>query len=484
MTVIGEEQATEHIHGICLKTGPPRRVGAELEWLVRDARDPTMPVQAERIAAAVAAFGANPGLPSSSSPGVLPSGALLTTEPGGQLELSSLPADSLADCVRATAADLAALRAAAADAGLELAGVGLDPFRPPRRVLHLPRYAAMEAFFDRSGPWGREMMCATASVQVCLDAGDDGDGHSGYRWRWRLLHAIGPVLVAAFANSPLRGGRPTGWRSSRQQVWAHVDPGRTRPPQLPRPPRFNRRPDRRRGGERNSDPRAAWAAYALDAQVMCVRDDASADWSAPPGLTLRDWVRGATADGAEPAAESDGERPDGAEPDAGTPAGETPASGAPKNGAPNDGTPDSGLRLRAPTTEDLAYHLSTLFPPVRPRGHFELRMIDAQPGDGWVVPLAVTSALLSDARAGDAAMAAAGRLRAGGADGDPWLTAARHGPADPGLARASRDCFEAARDALVRQQAPAPVLAPVDAFIDRYVSKDRCPADDLLEEAE
>jgi len=471
MTVIGEEQATEHIHGICLKTGPPRRVGAELEWLVRDAHDPALPVSAERIAAAVAVFGANQGLPSSSSPGLLPSGALLTTEPGGQLELSSLPADSLADCVRATASDLAALRAAAADAGLELVGLGLDPFRPPRRVLHLPRYAAMEAFFDRTGPWGREMMCATASVQVCLDAGDDGDGHSGYRWRWRLLHAIGPVLVAAFANSPLRGGRPTGWRSSRQQVWAHVDPGRTRPPRF------------------NEDPRRVWAAYALDAQVMCVRDDGSADWSAPPGLTLRDWVRGATADGAETAAaEPAGEIPAAAEPDDGTPAAAepdvaTPADAATNGGATKGGAPDSGLRLRAPTTEDLAYHLSTLFPPVRPRGHFELRMIDAQPGDGWVVPLAVTSALLSDARAGDAAMAAAGRLGAGGTDGDPWLTAARHGPADARLARASRDCFEAARDALVRQQVPAPVLAPVDAFIDRYVSKDRCPADDLLEEA-
>ena len=71
---------------------------------------------------------------------------------------------------------------------------------------------------------------------------------------------------------------------------------------------------------------------------------------------------------------------------------------------------------------------------------------------------------------------------------DPLLPAApsagaADGPADARLARASRDCFEAARDALVRQQAPAPVLAPVDAFIDRYVSKDRCPADDLLEEA-
>ncbi len=425
---IREQQAAEHIHGICLKTGPPRRVGVELEWLVRDARDPALPVPAERIAAAVSAFGAEAGggdadaLPSSSAPGVLPSGAALTSEPGGQLELSSLPADSLADCVRSTAADLAALRAAVADAGLELAGVGLDPIRLPRRILRLPRYAAMEAFFDRGGLWGRQMMCATASVQVCLDAGEDTGGCRGYRARWRLLHAIGPVLVSAFANSPLRAGRPTGWQSSRQQVWARMDPGRTRPPRL------------------TGDPRANWAAYALDAQVMCVRGDESADWSAPPGLTLRDWVRGAAIEGG---------------------------------------------RLRPPTIEDLSYHLSTLFPPVRPRGHFELRMIDAQPGDGWVVPTAVASALLSDALTSDAAMAAVQPLWNGFdySDPGPWVTAARCGPADPLLARASRECFAAARGALARQQGSAPILAAVDAFAEQYVSKDRCPADDLLEAA-
>ncbi|MGH3253524.1 MAG: glutamate-cysteine ligase family protein, partial [Trebonia sp.] len=323
MTVIDiggldEESATGHVHGICLKNGPPRRFGVELEWLVRDTRDPALPVQAGRIGAAVSAFGAavrgDPGqenwdngkrhlpeLPTSERPGVFPSGALLTTEPGGQLELSSQPADSLGELVRATSADLDALRAELAASGLELAGIGLDPLRPPRRVLSLPRYAAMEAFFDADGPWGRQMMCATASVQVCLDAGDDSDGHSGYRRRWRLVHAIGPVLVGAFANSPLRDGKPTGWVSSRQQVWTRMDPGRTRPPRM------------------NGDPRAAWAAYALDALVMCVPNPDSADWTAPPGLTFRDWVRGAPVNG---------EAPDG------------------------DG------RLRRPTADDLEYHLS------------------------------------------------------------------------------------------------------------------------------
>jgi glutamate--cysteine ligase len=449
---LDEGTAAEHIHGICLKTGPPRRVGVELEWLVRDVRDPALPVAAGRIATAVSAFGAardepdrenrtrvrdgehfpRPELPTSSRPGVFSSGALLTCEPGGQLELSSQPADSLADLVRTTSADLAALRAALAADGLQIAGIGLDPLRPPRRVLDLPRYAAMEAFFDAGGPWGRQMMGGTASVQVCLDAGDDSDGPAGYRWRWRLLHALGPVLVGAFANSPLREGRPTGWASSRQQVWARMDPGRTRPPRLDR------------------DLRAAWAAYALDAELMCVRaldrdgdGDESADWFAPPGLTLRDWVR---------------------------------------RGRP-----------RRPTPEDLDYHLSTLFPPVRPRGHFELRMIDAQPDDGWIVPLALCSALLSDERASAAALAAVTplwkgeprgtTLRGGTGYEGPWLRAARLGPADPATSRASRGCFAAARDALGRMEAPDDIVAAVDDFTARYVSQDRCPADDLLEEA-
>ena len=206
----------------------------------------------------------------------LSSGSSLTVEPGGQLELSSAPAATLGELIEVTGRDLAALRDAAAAVGLELCGYGLDPLRPPRRVLDLPRYAAMEKFFDREGPWGRQMMCGTASVQVCLDSGDEGPGESGYRARWRLLHAIGPVLVAAFANSPIRGGQPTGWRSARQQVWSNMNPGRTRAPAPPTD---------------DGDPRDAWTAYALDAELMCVREPESADWSAPPGLTFREWLR-------------------------------------------------------------------------------------------------------------------------------------------------------------------------------------------------
>jgi glutamate--cysteine ligase len=186
---------------------------------------------------------------------------------------------------------------------------------------------------------------------------------------------------------------------------------------------------------------------------MCVPDPGSADWSAPPGLTFRDWLRrGPAALGTA-----------------------RPADGQDAHG---DG------RLRWPTSGDLEYHLSTLFPPVRPRGHFELRMIDAQRRDGWIVPLAVSSALLSDSEASEAARAAVAPLWDGRWPGDdgPWVRAARVGPADPVIGRASRECFAVARQALDRMAAPAAITGAVDAFIDQYVTKGRCPADDLLEE--
>jgi glutamate--cysteine ligase len=426
-----EADAESHVHGICFKTGPPERIGVELEWLARDRRDPALPVQAEQVTATLAGFSSESHSDGEGYPGQtaqivryefpsLPSGASLTVEPGGQLELSSAPAATLGELVEVTGRDLAALRDAAAAAGLELCGYGLDPLRPPRRLLDLPRYAAMEEFFDRGGPWGRQMMCGTASVQVCVDAGDDSAGPSGYRSRWRLLHAIGPVLVAAFANSSLRDGQPTGWRSARQQVWANMDPGRTRAPVL---------------HGTDADPRDAWTAYALDAELMCVREPGAQDWTAPPRVTFRDWLR------------------------------------------------DGGTgRLRAPTAEDLDYHLSTLFPPVRPHGHMELRMIDAQPGDGWIVPAAVVTALADDDRAADAALAAAEPVWEASPDTeDPWLRAARCGPADPLISQASRQCFDAAGAALTRLGAPAAVRRAVAEFTERYVQKDRCPADDQLD---
>ena len=140
-------------------------------------------------------------------------------------------------------------------------------------------------------------MCSTASVQVCLDAGEQGSGPGSVGWRWRLLHALGPVLVAAFANSPLREGRPTGWKSTRQAIWARLDPCRTRPPAGAVPPALA---GNGQGRSLDADPRAAWVDYALSAEVMCVRRPGAQPWTAPAGLTFRSWLRGGRRAAAHP----------------------------------------------------------------------------------------------------------------------------------------------------------------------------------------
>lgn len=384
----GRDDVHAWIRRICFKTGPPGPVGIESEWHVVDAARPAAAVPVARTRAALAD---------------LPLSSAVTYEPGGQLELSAPPGRGAAAAVDLLAADLARVRAALAEEGLVLLGVGVDPLRPPARQLEHPRYAAMEAFFDTGGPDGRVMMGSTAAVQVCLDAGADAEETTR---RWRLANDLVPVLVAAFANSPLRLGRPTGWRSTRQATWARMDPGRCRCPQA------------------GKDPAACWADYALDARVMLLRRR-TGPWLADPGLTFGDWV-------------------------------------------------DGGSGHPPPTADDLAYHLSTLFPPVRPRGWFELRCVDALPDRHWPVAVALTATLLDDP-------AATGEAERGCAPVRELATAAaRDGLADPRLAAAARTCFAAAAAALAAA-GDGGLADAVAAYAGRYVARGRTPADDVLD---
>jgi glutamate--cysteine ligase len=415
-----ESAAEVYVGRTAFKTGPPSLVGVELEWLVYDADTPPLPVPAQRLQAALdgsaawAADGGHHSARSARSAGSAAIGGRLTTEPGGQLELSSPPAP-LARCLRDTAADLAVLRQGLAADRLSLVGYGLDPVRPPVRQTDEPRYAAMEHHFDRRGRAGRLMMCSTASVQVCLDAGAD---EAEIAARWRSLNAFVPVLTALFANSPLLEGRPTGWRCSRQAVWSRIDPSRTRPPADVDPDA----PATQTGG----DPRAAYARYALDAEVLAVRRPGR-PWDAPAGLTFRDWLRG-----------------------------RGPAE------------------VGRPRLADLDYHLGTLFPPVRPRGHLELRVVDAQPDDRWRLVAAVVATLLDDPIARDEALAAAEPVVGARA------AAARLALADPALARAARAVLAAAVTGIRRAELPADLVEEAERFAERFAGRGRCPADDLL----
>lgn len=316
------------------------------------------------------------------------------------MELASPPLAPLGTLVRTVATDVEALHTRLTAHGLRPQPRAADPVRPPHRVLDLPRYRAMERCFDRIGPWGRSGMCSTAAVQVCVDAGEGAD----VARRWEAVHALGPVLLAAFANSPVLHGRRTGWKSSRMACWLTLDPRRTAPP-----------------AASTGDPAAGWARRVLTTELLCVRRD-TGPWDAPAGVTFADWIHGAL----DP----------------------------------------------APTTADLEYHASTLFPPVRPHGHLEVRYLDAQPGRRWALPVAVLAALLSDPavteQARQACEPAAGR----------WVSAARHGLTDRVLHRAAVPVFELALAALPALEPPSWLVEDMIVALERGVRRGRCPADD------
>jgi len=393
----GRTDAEAHVGVVCFKQGPPALIGAELEWLLAHTDDRTTRPTLTEIATALGDYAPRSIAPCSQAR-TLSGGSTVTVEPGGQVELSSAPCPDAHSLCVALSADAGRLAELLEAAGLQLRDGATDDVRAAHRQLLLPRYAAMEAAFDRVGPYGRLMMCNTAAVQVNVDAGRAGVEMSS---RWALLHEAGPALVAAFACSPQLHGAPAGqWASQRMRTWLELDPARTQPPRVDTQDLVN-----------------AYARWALDVPLLCVQrsDDT---WTAPPGASFADWVEGRL----------------------------------------------DGVVGRAPTTADLDYHLSTLFPPVRANGYFEVRYLDAQPRTAWRIPIAAFEGLLRDQSTVEDARGLAaltkGRWRAAArlgladddlrAAGTALLTLAATRLADPALA----ELVSAAADRVNRGQTP------------------------------
>jgi len=65
---------------------------------------------------------------------------------------------------------------------------------------------------------------------------------------------------------------------------------------------------------------------------------------------------------------------------------------------------------------------------------------------------------------------------------DRWRAAARHGLADPALAHAACTCFTAALGVLPGAGADPVTIAATHEYVERFVARGRCPADDVLDE--
>jgi glutamate--cysteine ligase len=225
--------------------------------------------------------------------------------------------------------------------------------------------------------------------------------------RWLTLHLVAPVLIAVFANSPGTGLDGTRWASLRQGIWWSIDSGRTRPVRM------------------DLAPARAWLEYALAADVMFInREGSQGDdgLGLSPGLPFGDWMA-------------------------------------------------HGHHAGWPTIEDFRYHLSTLFPPIRPRGWLELRVLDALPS--WIC--AVATLAVATSCTGQAGRELRRRLPP---TQQLWLAAARYGLRHPILHAAARELFAVVSDHLSSVSDRQEYGDLLQAYRCTYVDPGRTPGDD------
>ncbi|HEX5587438.1 MAG TPA: glutamate-cysteine ligase family protein [Acidimicrobiia bacterium] len=132
-----------------------------------------------------------------------------------------------------------------------------------------------------------------------------------------------------------------------------------------------------------------------------------------------------------------------------------------------------GHELGWPTLDDFEYHLTTLFPPVRPRGWLELRTIDMLPDEWWPVAVAIATALLDAPEAAEVVDREAPALRHRGADAE------RLAMSDPTIEAVVERCFAAALPALATVGADRATIEAAETYYERFIARGRCPADDL-----
>ena len=157
--------------------------------------------------------------------GLEKSGANVSLEPGGQLELSGAPLETIHATCDEVNAHLREVKDVADRVGVGFIGLGAAPewMHDDMPLMPKGRYKLMDGYMQKVGTMGRTMMRRTCTVQVNLDFSSEADMVK----KFRVALALQPVATALFANSPFFEGKPNGHKSWRARVWRDLDADRT-----------------------------------------------------------------------------------------------------------------------------------------------------------------------------------------------------------------------------------------------------------------
>ena len=152
-------------------------------------------------------------------------GASITLEPGGQLELSGALLDNLHETCLEVNTHLNQVKSICEPLDIAFLGMGFLPKWSREDMQWMPkgRYHIMRNYMAKVGSLGQDMMSRTCTVQVNLDFGSEADMVQ----KFRVGLALQPIATALFANSPFTEGKPNGYCSYRSRIWEDTDPDRT-----------------------------------------------------------------------------------------------------------------------------------------------------------------------------------------------------------------------------------------------------------------
>lgn len=143
----------------------------------------------------------------------------ITLEPGCQIELSIKPEKSIS-LLEKKIKTLDKLMSPILDKmGIKLLTYGVSPVSTHKIINLIPkkRYAVMAKYL-----WGilsDVMMRETAGIQGCFDFESEEDAMR----KFKIANKLTPFMTAMFANSPIRGGVDTGYKSFRALSWLNTD---------------------------------------------------------------------------------------------------------------------------------------------------------------------------------------------------------------------------------------------------------------------
>jgi glutamate--cysteine ligase len=159
-----------------------------------------------------------------------PSGASISVEPGGQLELSGRVTRTIHETAEELDTHLKRLEEVSSDLDITWIGAGCRPFAHPTDIPWVPRarYRTMSPFLGARGQLAHHMMKATCTVQANFDYTSEADAGEILNLSARLS----PLVSAIFANSPIVAGETTDFRSFRCHIWTQTDPDRCGTPDL------------------------------------------------------------------------------------------------------------------------------------------------------------------------------------------------------------------------------------------------------------